>query len=534
MDIRSSHATLRAIVIVAAALVTILALAAPAVATPGRSSVCSNCHDGIDVPVTATFQGVADGTATYTFSSPTADSVAVFNGSTKLATINASSGQFGVPVGATYTVFAVRGPDTNDGIGSTTVTPQTPPPSDTTAPITSSNAVAEYTGSATILLSATDNAGGSGVAHTYYRLDGGLQTEGTTIVVNTHGAHVLEFWSVDAAGNSEVHKTVNFTIHDDSHTTEYMSVAGANRYETACQASQHAFPAGAPTVVIATGANWPDALGGGALAAALGGPILLTDASALPTSVIDEIERLGAGDAYILGGPGAVSADVEAALKQMLGATNVTRIGGANRYETANLIAAATVAELEADGGYDGTAFVGTGANFPDALAAAPLSAANGWPLYLSGPTGVSAETKAAMDAAGVDSVLILGGPGAVPAGVESALDAEYGDAQVTRLAGANRFATAVTVATYGVDHAGLSWDGLAIATGENFPDALAGGVMQGVSGSVMLLTPKTSLHADTGACLSTHAAHISSVRYLGGTGAVSDAVRAQVTAVLN
>ena len=78
-----------------------------------------------------------------------------------------------------------------------------PIPPDTAPPSTSSNAVAYYATSAVINLSATDNIGGSGVAHTYYRLDGGVQTEGTVVSVSAVGSHTLEFWSVDVAGNIE-------------------------------------------------------------------------------------------------------------------------------------------------------------------------------------------------------------------------------------------------------------------------------------------------------------------------------------------
>ncbi len=84
--------------------------------------------------------------------------------------------------------------------------------SDLTAPLTVSNTLVNYTDSATIRLEATDNAGGSGVAHTYYKVDGGAQQEGTTVVVSTPGSHTLEFWSEDRAGNVEFVNTVTFTI----------------------------------------------------------------------------------------------------------------------------------------------------------------------------------------------------------------------------------------------------------------------------------------------------------------------------------
>ena len=87
------------------------------------------------------------------------------------------------------------------------------PVPDTTAPTTTSDARASYAGTATVHLTATDNAGGSGVAHTYHVLDGGAQAEGTTLIVGAAGPHALEFWSQDAAGNVETpHKTATFTV----------------------------------------------------------------------------------------------------------------------------------------------------------------------------------------------------------------------------------------------------------------------------------------------------------------------------------
>jgi len=109
------------------------------------------------------------------------------------------------------------------------------------------------------------------------------------------------------------------------------SIAGTNRYATSVEVSKRAFPTGANAVVIATGENWPDALGGSALAGALGGPILLTRKTALPSEVAAEIGRLKPKGAVILGSTAAVSAGVENALKAMFGADYVTRIGGANR-----------------------------------------------------------------------------------------------------------------------------------------------------------------------------------------------------------
>ena len=134
---------------------------------------------------------------------------------------------------------------------------------------------------------------------------------------------------------------------------------------------------------------------------------------------------------------------------------------------------------------------------------------------------------------ADVDEVLILGGITAVPQAIEDSLEVTYGDADVTLLAGDDRYATAVVVATHGVAH-GLGWNRLAITTGEKFPDALAGGVLQGRDGSVMLLTRSASLPAAVQTALQNNRALITEVRYLGGTTAVTQSVRDAVTAILD
>src|SRR5660398_121778 len=79
----------------------------------------------------------------------------------------------------------------------------------------------------------------------------------------------------------------------------------------------------------------------------------------------------------------AVSAAVASQIDAISG-VSVERISGPNRYDTAIAVAARTIAVL--GDAYDGTAFVATGMNFPDALGASPLAAAKGWPIYLANP----------------------------------------------------------------------------------------------------------------------------------------------------
>lgn len=303
-------------------------------------------------------------------------------------------------------------------------------------------------------------------------------------------------------------------------------VAGASRYETAIEASRRQFSS-APVVVLATGENWPDALGGSALAGACRGPLLLTNRNTLPSAVQAEIVRLGARKIYILGGTAAVGPGVEATLVARFGRQSVVRLGGPDRYATARLVADETIRVL--GGGYAGGALVATGVDFPDATAGAALASALGRPILLARPGRTDVYVPAATRHA-----LVLGGPNAVSGAVERALGARLGTGSVSRAGGANRYATAVAIARVGVA-AGMTWDGAGVATGTMFPDALAGGAMLGARNSVLLLTSPTVLSPEVGAALAQQKGHIHTLYIFGGvkavTVAVENAVRASAAA---
>jgi hypothetical protein len=103
---------------------------------------------------------------------------------------------------------------------------------DTAPPTTTSNAVAFYGGTANILLNAVDDAGGSGVANTYYKIDGGAQQAGTApttdVSISGAGTHSLEFWSVDRVGNVESRRTAAFVIDLTPPTTVSNAVPSYN------------------------------------------------------------------------------------------------------------------------------------------------------------------------------------------------------------------------------------------------------------------------------------------------------------------
>jgi hypothetical protein len=63
-------------------------------------------------------------------------------------------------------------------------------------------------------------------------------------------------------------------------------------------------------VLVATGANFPDAVAGAAAAGVQRAPLLLVAPTALPSSVASELQRLSAPNTWLLGATGAISDSV--------------------------------------------------------------------------------------------------------------------------------------------------------------------------------------------------------------------------------
>lgn len=288
-------------------------------------------------------------------------------------------------------------------------------------------------------------------------------------------------------------------------------VFGADRYLTAVELSAANF-ASADSVVIASGENFPDALTASALAGAIEAPVLLTRAGSVPAAVLAEIDRLGAGKAYIIGGTGAVSPAVVSALQGA--GLAVERIAGADRYATAAAVADKVLAVTGT--AWNGEVFIASGEDFPDALAAAPVAAANGMPILLTRAGALPAATAAFLNDNDVEKSHVVGGTGVIGAWIQTAAPG------ATRIAGANRYATAVEVAKF-AETMGMNWGYLGIASGENFPDALAGGVVVGRNRGMLLLTQPNVLTPATAAAITANTPVRGEV--YGGPGAISATV---------
>ncbi|KAF0208530.1 MAG: cell wall-binding repeat-containing protein [Actinomycetota bacterium] len=305
-------------------------------------------------------------------------------------------------------------------------------------------------------------------------------------------------------------------------------VQGLSRYETVSYAAAAAFPDGSDVVIVASGADFPDALAAAGLAGAYDAPLLLTRPDSVPAAVGAEIQRLGATRCFIVGGTGAVFSHVETALRTNYG-LDVLRIAGGTRYDTAAEVARRVVDRLGPD--YDGGVFVARGDVFADALAAAPLAWTARRPIVLSQPTALPDVTATVLDEIGAHEAVVVGGTSAVSNAVQLRVASIVGSA--SRVAGRDRFDTAARVAAYGVDSGITTAAYVGVATGLNFPDALGGGIASGAEGGVLLLTPTNSLSLYVASFLRSHAADVRWCRVYGSPYVVSNAAVASLNAIL-
>ena len=252
------------------------------------------------------------------------------------------------------------------------------------------------------------------------------------------------------------------------------SLAGKNRYSTAVLVSQSAFPSGADTVIIASGESYADALVSAPLANAYKAPILLTSKDIITETTLAEIKRLGAKNAYLIGGEGVISKTVDSVLQAR--GLNTFRVHSSladNRYGTSVYVAA----NLDISRGNGPTeVFIAYALNYADTLAVGSVAAARNAPiLYMDKSGTLDGATKYYLEQkkGSIKNVYIIGGTGVIGAEAETTL-APYGT--VKRIAGANRYDTCLEVNKF---FAGtLTGKSVCATTGQNFPDALAGGVL--------------------------------------------------------
>ncbi|WP_292836665.1 cell wall-binding repeat-containing protein [Microbacterium sp.] len=324
----------------------------------------------------------------------------------------------------------------------------------------------------------------------------------------------------------------------------FFRFASSNRVLTALFAAQNTNSWG-DTAILASSANYADALASSALADELDAPILLANADgSLDPQVGAYLATFD--NIIIVSGTGVIPESTKDALVDSFGVgfNNVFRVSGVNRFETAAAIAVFTYFTGGAIGGT--TNFVlADGMNFPDALAAGPAAASetNGLVLLTDGPDGVSPFSYALLVGQPVSwtpsatlpvgfggqtinwsmtflgsNVTVVGGAAEEAAGNglgTPGTAVEYDNAIV----GADRYETAAMVAD---EYFGSGSTTYTLASGEDFPDAVVGGGWAANANGPLLLTNNAWLNHYTEDYLVASADNGDKFVVFGGTGSVS------------
>lgn len=312
----------------------------------------------------------------------------------------------------------------------------------------------------------------------------------------------------------------------EANSTNVIRLAGDTRYDTMSRIIQAEVPGTSEYVVVASGDNFPDALAAAPLAGALKAPIVLTSGNVLSPQAEQQITRLKASKAVIIGGVNAISRATVSRIHGLVGSVPI-RISGETRYETSLQIYFQGKARLGVQWS-SAESIIATGENFADALSVSAYAYAEKAPIFLANPkNGFSSETLRAISG-NFRHQLVVGGENAVPELVITQLMYGTSGGVGLRVYGENRYDTSRALADYMYAH-NAAVNNSVFATGENFPDALAGGPLAGRSNAMVLLANTPDSPSVQWA--HEHSSGVNRVYLLGGASAVN---RATADAVAN
>lgn len=278
--------------------------------------------------------------------------------------------------------------------------------------------------------------------------------------------------------------------------------SGMNRYETAAKVSQDGWKANSDYAIIVNGENFPDSLAAAPLAKKHDAPILLTGADTLSPYTSSELSRLNVKNVIIIGGRGVIHQTIEDAIKAR--GIKVTRIGGADRYETALQVAAKL--------GKSNVIALVNGTNFHDGISIASIAAVKGMPIILTNKDSMPASVKKYLQAnKKADQIYVIGGTDRISDNDISGLT------NVRRIGSGDNYEMNTSVIE--AFQSEINTNTLYIASAKDFPDSLGASAIAPKTSSPVLFVDSPMSDA-TKEFLKKNI--VNKIKVLGGTGAVS------------
>jgi putative cell wall-binding protein len=266
-----------------------------------------------------------------------------------------------------------------------------------------------------------------------------------------------------------------FTLPNQAEAS-FNRLAGADRYQTAVAISQKGWEK-SDYVILVNGYKFADALCAGPLAVKDNAPLLFIENSSINTYTLNEIRRLEAKTAILIGEYGSVSDSLDQILYSA-GVNTIEKIYGYDSYETSVEIAKRLGSKDVA---------LATANQYADALSIASVAAAKGFAILLTPPDSLPAVVKQHLNNYKIEHTYLIGGTEAISKEVESQVPSPV------RLAGNDRYDTnRLILNKFAAD---LDFNKIYAATGEGengYADSLAGVVLAGKTASPIVLNGQT------------------------------------------
>lgn len=261
-------------------------------------------------------------------------------------------------------------------------------------------------------------------------------------------------------------------------------IYGQNRYETSFNIAKNFEDKTLDNIILANGANFPDALAGSVLSKKLNAPILLVDNvdfdnnKYVQSYICDHLNKNG--NIYLLGGEASIGSSCVEQFKK-LGNYNFIRLGGNDRFDTNTKI----IDKMEVKAGTP--VVIVNGQNFPDALSISSIAAIKGYPIFMSDSNNLPSKIGQELSNINPSKVYMVGGSGALSEKVKSqvlSLLKGLNSNDVIRIQGDNRYETSMNVCKY----FNLDSNSIVLASGNDFPDALSGSAFAAKLNSPIIL----------------------------------------------
>lgn len=307
--------------------------------------------------------------------------------------------------------------------------------------------------------------------------------------------------------NSMLDGVLQYIYSSDKVTAK--RIYGSDRYETSYKLFKEGWTS-SKYVVLASGADYPDALCATPLASKYDAPILLVKNMSLTRQkqLVNLLKEKGVSNVLIVGGTGVISSTVEKELKDL--GLSVERFGGADRYETSINIAKKV-------GIKNGEIAVATGQNFADGLSISSVAAIREMPIILVKTNYLPNVVNSYLKNIKISKTYVIGLEGAVSNSVSTKFK------NVERIGGSDRYETNKNI--HNKFKNDIDNSNIYIASGADFPDALSVSALAGKKSGFLVISETNSVKESVRELMVAIRPNIKNLYVVGGNAVVRDRV---------